>query len=189
VRTEGLSALSMREVARRAGVSHQAPYHHFADREAILAALCEEGFAQLLSEFRAAVEGVEGPVERLRETGRAYVRWALGHSAHFRIMFRPELVSLERFPDARGVAQEAFGFLVDRVGELVEAGVVPADQAEVVTMLVWSTVHGLATLLLDGPLPARGSDLEAEQAADRVIERMAMLLKGRRSARRSGPRS
>jgi AcrR family transcriptional regulator len=158
IATEGLAALSMREVARRAGVSHQAPYHHFGDREAILAALCDEGFRGLVEAFERAVQGVDGAEDRLAATGDAYLRWALGHPAHYRVMFRPELVALERFPDTQEVARRAWQVFADRVAELVEAGRLRADQAEAAALLVWSSVHGLATLLLDGPPPARSAD-------------------------------
>src|SRR5262245_54976951 len=86
LRTGGVGALSMREVARRAGVSHQAPYHHFADREAILAAIAEEGFSGLADALHRAREGATTTAERLKASGLAYVEFALSHPAHYRVM-------------------------------------------------------------------------------------------------------
>jgi AcrR family transcriptional regulator len=108
--SEGLAALSMREVARRSGLSHQAPYHYFADREAILAAVVEAGFRALESALAEHRE-TRPLAARLKRQGLAYVEFALRRPAHFRLMFRPELVNLEKFPAAQLAAQDAFAEL------------------------------------------------------------------------------
>jgi len=88
----GLDRLSMREVARKAGVSHQAPYHYFGDREAILAALAGEGFSRLgQSLVRAAADAGE-PGDAVVAMGKAYVDFAIRHPAHFQVMFRADAV-------------------------------------------------------------------------------------------------
>ena len=120
---QGLGSLSMREVARRAGVSHQAPYHHFEDRAAILAAICEEGFGELRRRMHAAQSPAPKDVSELLERcGVAYVAFARAFPAHFRIMFRPELVEMEKFPAAHCKAEEAFGELVHIVQKYVDLG-------------------------------------------------------------------
>src|SRR5205809_439421 len=92
VEEEGIGALSLREVARKAGVTHNAPYHHFPDRGALLAAIAEEGFGRLAQETAAARAAVpDDPLARLTACGQAYVRFAIASPAHFRVMFRPEL--------------------------------------------------------------------------------------------------
>src|SRR5689334_22188088 len=99
IEEQGLGALSMREVARRAGVSHQAPYYYFADRESILGAIAEQGFRMLgehVQRCRIAGAGVQATIVA---AGRAYIEFALAHPAHFRVMFRPELVLTERHPN------------------------------------------------------------------------------------------
>src|SRR5262245_16937436 len=93
---QGLAALSMREVARRAGVSHQAPYHHFQDREGILAAIALEGFTRLHEAMRRAAAQHTDPVERLNAIGGAYLTFASHNPGHFKIMFRSELVGVDR---------------------------------------------------------------------------------------------
>src|SRR5262245_4395879 len=82
----GLDRFSMREVARKAGVSHQAPYHYFADREAILAGIAGEGFAKLGRSLMRAAENVGGPAAAVEAMGRAYVEFAIGHPAYFQVM-------------------------------------------------------------------------------------------------------
>lgn len=147
---EGLEGFSMREVARRAGVSHQAPYHHFADREAILAALVAEGFERLAQRMDEAAARADGADARFHAIGRAYVGFALDHPAHFKLMFRSELVREDRHHRAQACAQSAFDVLV-RVVEQVSAQRRGAPDRALV-LAAWSLAHGLATLLLEGKL-------------------------------------
>ncbi|MDX2014920.1 MAG: TetR/AcrR family transcriptional regulator, partial [Myxococcaceae bacterium] len=104
---QGLAGLSMREVARRAGVSHQAPYHYFDDKAAIVAALVERGFG-LLADRMEAQAGAGTPAQKLERAGRAYVTFALEQPVYFRLMFRPELTDLKRFPTVEAAGARAF---------------------------------------------------------------------------------
>jgi AcrR family transcriptional regulator len=146
--TEGVGALSMREVARRAGVSHQAPYHHFADRAAILAAVAEEGFTILSNRMHEALAAPGDPMEGCF---LAYVRTAIEHPGHFRVMFRPELCTLDDHPSAREAGMRAFEALLQLARRVSRPD---ADEATISTMstMLWSQVHGMATLIIDGPL-------------------------------------
>jgi AcrR family transcriptional regulator len=149
----GLAGLSMREVARRAGVSHQAPYHYFDDKAAIVAALAERGF--LLLAERLEVASRAGPAaQRLVQTGRAYVTFALDEPVYFRLMFRPELTDLKRFPAVEAAGARAFGVLQRLVDETAGRRAGQAKKDALVSMH-WALAHGLATLLLDGPLGAQ----------------------------------
>ena len=153
----GPSALSMREVARRAGCTHQAPYHYFANREAILAALVCEGFDELADRLAVAHEGLGGVDLHavLVASGNAYVEFALRHPGVFRVMFRPDVCDPERFPEVVQAGQRARRELA----RLAKA--VMGDGAQVeAEVLIWSGVHGLASLLLDGPLAGEFSSME-----------------------------
>ncbi|MEY4514562.1 MAG: hypothetical protein RLZZ450_6684, partial [Pseudomonadota bacterium] len=176
--TEGLSALSMREVARRAGVSHQAPYNHFVDREAILGALAEEGFgvlaARIESERSRAASG--DTLGRLRACFHAYVEFACSNPAHFRLMFRPELVDLENCPGALAEGDRAFTYLTDGVRELLSAGLAAEPSVDAVTALVWSSAHGLACLLLDGPLARKMPNAQRDELISGVTEAFTALM-------------
>ena len=153
----GPSALSMREVARRAGCTHQAPYHYFANREAILAALVCEGFDELADRLAVAHDGL-GSADLhavLVASGNAYVEFALCHPGVFRVMFRPDVCDPERFPEVVQAGQRARRELA----RLAKA--VMGDGAQVeAEVLIWSGVHGLASLLLDGPLAGEFSSTE-----------------------------
>lgn len=149
---EGVGGLSLREVARRAGVSHQAPYHHFADREAILAAIAEEGFHKLHDRFAAAMHDLEtAPLEALDGGFAAYVGFACENPAHFRVMFRPELVPVHRHPSCAEAGERAYSYLTRAVEVLIRKGHY-RGAPEPLIALIWSTSHGLASLILDGPL-------------------------------------
>jgi AcrR family transcriptional regulator len=124
---EGLDALSLREVARRAGVSHNAPYRHFPDRDSLLVALVEEGFQMLLEALARRPR---------REMGEAYVDFALSHPQRFRLMFggRVKLAN----PDRR-----AYEGLKQSFADL-------GEDAQYAAAAAWGLVHGLSHLLLDG---------------------------------------
>lgn len=134
---QGIGALSLRETARRAGVSHNAPYRHFPDREALLAALAAEGFAMLGERLR----GKPG-----REMGEAYVRFALEQPQRFRLMFGGVL-PLAKYPELGTAAKAAHGALTSAFKDL--------PRPELAAAAAWSLVHGLSHLLLDGHFAAQ----------------------------------
>jgi AcrR family transcriptional regulator len=149
---KGLAGLSMREVARRAGVSHQAPYHYFADREAILAAVCERGFGMLHERIAAARTGCRSAGEQLERAALAYVGFAREQPAYFRMMFRPELVEHKKHELVVKSAEGAFQMLPEMVLECVREGLPIEPGVDALVMMTWSFVHGLACLLVDGSL-------------------------------------
>jgi AcrR family transcriptional regulator len=148
---EGLEALKLREVARRAGVSHNAPYRHFAEREALLAELAAEGFERLGAAQRKA-----GEAGGLRAMGEAYVRFALDHPQRFRLMFGGQ-ISIARHARLREVATRTFTGL----SGALSARVPEAHGARDASIAAWALVHGLALLLLGdriGPAAFQGRD-------------------------------
>jgi AcrR family transcriptional regulator len=150
LRERGPEALSLREVARRVGVSHAAPYHHFASREALLAALAGQAFEALdrtMAEAQAAAPAEPGP--QLVAVGMGYVLFALREPALFRLMIRPEFLAprREQPPGPEAACLGPYGRLQEAVGRLQGR---PADEESL--HLCWGAVHGLALLLLDGAL-------------------------------------
>ena len=148
----GIGALSLREVARKAGVSHNAPYHHFKDRGSLLAALVEAGFATLARQMVAGRAAAPDARARLEACGLAYIRFALASPARFKLMFRPELTG----PDAAAAVAEsstpALDTLTAAIVEAQAGGLAPAGDPKPLVLTCWAAVHGLASLLLDGPL-------------------------------------
>ncbi|WP_433603179.1 TetR/AcrR family transcriptional regulator [Nocardia sp. CA-135953] len=159
IETEGLAAVSLRRVAREAGVSTGAPYHHFADRSALLAALSTQGFRQLGSDLAAARAAAETPLQALTALAETYVRFSQENPGYFRLMFRPELSQPEKHPDAGAAGDAAFDVLADTITEAVAAGLLPADKADTLAVMWWSLAHGMASLWLDGQLEKRSIQL------------------------------
>ncbi|MFE6978435.1 TetR/AcrR family transcriptional regulator [Streptomyces sp. NPDC057682] len=158
IRTEGPAALSLRDLARRAGVSHAAPAHHFKDRAGLLTAVAAEGYTLFADALAEAPD--------LRERGVRYVRFAAEHPAHFQVMFRPDLY---RTDDPHLLAAK------DRATAELRAGVsaLPAptpEDARLTGIAAWSLAHGFATLLLSGNLDAAVGDTDAEAVFRRVAE-------------------
>ncbi|MDO3650633.1 TetR/AcrR family transcriptional regulator [Nocardia mangyaensis] len=159
IESEGLAAVSLRRVARQAGVSSGAPYHHFADRAALLSALSVDGFQRLAADLAAARAAAATPLAALTDLAAAYVRFSRDHPAQFRLMFRPELSQPEKHPDAHLAGDAAFEVLAESVAECVADGVLPADRAEILAIAWWSLAHGLASLWLDGQLDKRSEQM------------------------------
>lgn len=140
---EGAHGLSLRAVAAEAGLSRQAPYNHFADKQALLAELVAGGFARL-RERMLAVHGYPGGAETLADAAEAYIGFAQEAPALFRLMFSCELVDLSRFPDTQRMADAAYDSLRVIVAELA-----PAARVEELALAAWCLVHGYATLCLE----------------------------------------
>ena len=176
VEDQGAEALTLRAAARRAGVSQAAPYRHFADKQALLAAVAEEGFRALTDAMRrAAAAQAAGALARFRALGLAYVEFASTHPAHFRVMFGREVADRSAYPPLQAAALETFGLLVEAVAECQRAAFVRAGDPEALALSAWSTVHGLSALLVDGQLEAL-SEKGAAALAQGVTETLFLGL-------------
>ncbi len=164
----GVEGLSLRGVARRAGVSPGAPYNHFKDKQAILSELAQSRRAQAGHTIVAAAENERTPQAKLRALGAAYVKHALGHQAEFKLMFDGSLApylegKLEDVPMLsafRGIFYEANDQL-------------SAAELDVAAITAWSLIHGLAQLLIGGPLRELGRDPEQ---AGLLVEQVTLKL-------------
>jgi AcrR family transcriptional regulator len=147
INKSGLEALTLRAVGQRLGVSQAAPYRHFASKEALLAAVAADGFATLLEQVRRAMAAAgTGPVQRYEAIATAYMRFALAHRDHFRVMYGPRLDSEEvAVPERRA----AFALLTEAIEACQSAGLARPGPARVIAIEAWSYAHGLATLYLD----------------------------------------
>ena len=197
-REKGPDGVVLREVARRAGVSHNAAYRHFTDRDELLAAVSEYGMAELADAMAKRLKAVRAkdPVERarrrLREVGRAYVHFALGEPGLFEVAFsaaaHPETPVVEEVAPSsvvevrRSEAGEPrnhpvvepvetlgpYELLGRTLDELVEVGGIPAAHRPGADVVCWAGVHGFAKLHLDGPLQGTPAK-EREQQLDQML--------------------
>jgi AcrR family transcriptional regulator len=146
----GPDGLSFRQIAADAGVSHQAPYHHFGDRDAIFTEIGIIGFRMFAAELAAPARRGEDPDVAIRMLER-YVNFALTHSGYYRVMFRSDLCKIADSPELQRFADASFDALIDAVQSIVGARS-SVDEIRIVATTMWSAAHGLATLLIDGPL-------------------------------------
>jgi AcrR family transcriptional regulator len=154
IRDDGTAALTLRAVGARLGVSRTALYRHFADKSALLNAVSEDGFSRLADSLeRAWNDGGHG-ISGFEAQGRAYVRFALDNPSHYRVMFGV-WTSRERDNSAlRAAGARAFQLLVDALIELQREGIARReDPPDRMARYVWSAVHGIAMLGIDGRLP------------------------------------
>ncbi|MET9723254.1 TetR/AcrR family transcriptional regulator [Streptomyces zaomyceticus] len=149
IAAEGPGALSLRDLARRAGVSHAAPAHHFKDRTGLLTALAAEGYGLLAETLAAAPD--------LRERGVRYVRFAVEHPAHFQVMFQPALLRTDD-PDLLTAKERASAELRAGVAGLTDTG-----DARPAGIAAWSLAHGFATLLLTHNVTGAVGDRDPEE--------------------------
>jgi AcrR family transcriptional regulator len=176
VMEHGVRGVSFREVARRAGVSHQTPYHHFGDHTGILRAIADEGFASLRDHMQEAVDAAGAdPRARLEASGIAYVQFAAAHPGHFRVMFQQQLVGGLQDDDC-----PPQGRLVPEMVRGLAAAMPPEGgaghmDADTLALLCWATVHGLANLLVEGGLPD-GHGTLPEQLATHVVRSLGRIL-------------
>jgi AcrR family transcriptional regulator len=157
LRERGLEGFTLRECARRAGVSHAAPAHHFGDLSGLFAEFAAVGFARLqqtMQGYRAAAG--PDPVAQLHATGQAYIDFAIANPEHFRLMFRRDKLD-QHNARLQSAGEAAFGELRSALALAIGE----SDDADLTEkqLTAWSTVHGFATLLLEGQLaPFCGGD-------------------------------
>jgi len=148
----GANGFTLREVARRAGVSHNAPYRHFADREELLAAVASQGFLELNQAMLEEAGRQSNALDRLKHAGLAYVEFALRRPEHFTVMFDASVPKVQR-PDSPKYDEEAFATLLGLVKDCQDAGALPAGDLHQLALLAWSMVHGIAKLATAKRLP------------------------------------
>jgi len=169
IAASGPDGLSFRQIAADAGVSHQAPYHHFADRHAILGAIALVGFRKFVDDLTAPVRDDDDPDPAVRLAER-YVDFALAHKGYFRVMFRSDLCRMGESPELLDAADAAFGVLIEAVTGIVGPRA-SVDDVRTTATTMWSVAHGLATLLIDGPLEHKIGAVADRRALVRAVAR------------------
>jgi len=169
----GVATLSMRDLARRAGVSHAAPTHHFGDKAGLLTALATEGFDQLAKAMATSLLASNS----FLELGVTYIRFALTRRALFEVMFRPELYHPDD-PELLAARARSADVLYGAVSDLPDStlaarqpGAGPASpEVRTAGLAAWSMVHGFATLWLTGAFPDR--DLDPGEMARGILSQL-----------------
>ncbi len=150
---EGAGGLSLRKAATRAGVSHSAPYAHFADKQDLIAAISTEGFRRLLARLKQAGEHHPDAAARLVEVAWAYTQFARENTPLFKTMFSGILEKEQDYPEFVALSHENFLELVRLVRDCQAAGLLRRGPEERLALSLWSLVHGFVSLLLEGQIP------------------------------------
>lgn len=171
VARHGIDALNLRQLAAQAGVTAGAPYHHFANRKALLSAIAEQGFLRFEADLTAESSMARpDPGARLEALGLAYVRFAIAHPGYFRVMFHGDSSS----SGATQAGLRVFQLLRDTVVDCQGNGLAPAGDPAPFVLTAWSAVHGLATLWVDAALPFEG--LNPDRLAPEVGHLLVRML-------------
>ncbi len=152
LREEGFHGLTLRKTAARAGVSHSAPYRHFASKEALIAEISRIGFAELTERGKKYIARHRHAADRLKAYGFAYVEYAAENPTHFRIMFGQTELNPEEYPELKETGERSFNLLVELVVECQKADVFQGGNPYRLAAANWSYVHGMAHLLVDQKL-------------------------------------
>lgn len=148
---EGVGSLSLRKVAKKAGVSHSAPYAHFTDKQALIAAISTEGYRRIFERIEAAAEQYEGdPQKQLLEAGWAYLQFALDDPDHFKIALSGAVEQEKDYPALQEASRAGFSVIVRIIEACQAKGILVGGPADIVAVSLWSLVHGLASLVLEG---------------------------------------
>ena len=145
---------TLRQIARRAGVSHNAPYRHFRDKDDLLAAIAEQGFERLTAAIQSAAGKGQTPFEQLQSAGIAYIEFAQAQPEHFSVMFSIDLKE-NRHVSAKAAAEKCFAELVKLVAASRQVQSPRSVPPETAALVAWTQVHGIAVLALRGQLRFR----------------------------------
>lgn len=155
----GTAELTLRGIAKRAGVSHSAPYRHFSDKETLLAAVAREGFSLMLSEINLRLErATDDPLVRFTVCGLAYIDFAIHHPAHFRVMFAPSRKGVPVPEDLKPESSLFFHLFIGVVAECWNRKVLQGESPYRVALSAWAHVHGFSLLVIDGHLQGEALD-------------------------------
>jgi AcrR family transcriptional regulator len=182
---EGQPDFTLRDIARRVGVSAAAPYAHFTDKSSLLAAIATAGFIRLHTALEAAIGGDSDPAEQFLRMGSAYVRFGMEHPALYKLMFSTEELSArcDEFPELKAAGDAAFGVLTGALERMQRRGLLPAGDPQANALSVWAHVHGLTSLFITGHVECRSD--APPQPAQVVSSSLMMLLRGLRSPARA----
>ncbi len=165
---KGVSGFTLRQAARRAGVSSAAPYYHFRNKKELLRAMAGEGWRMMEKKFREVLEECQSPNDGMHAIGEAYIRFAVENTGYFRVMSRPDLY-IEKKGEKDDTGLHAFRMLQSTV--IGAMGGAEEDDPAVTRaiLLAWVMVHGFASLWIDG-------SLQASRLGDHGMEELMAML-------------
>ena len=152
IRSGGAEALTLRALAEAVGVSRTAPYRHFKDKADLLVAVAADGFARLQTTLQAVSTDASDGNDPFEDLGGAYVRFAVDNPAYYRLMYGREAIARREVPALQGAADAIYDEVVALIAARQASGNLRPDPPEALAYVAWATVHGLASLLVDGQM-------------------------------------
>ena len=176
IERENIVSLSLRGIARRLGVSHNAPYRHFPDKESLLVAIAEIGFRQLNQALQQALNGkANNCQEKLENIGVAYIRYAVANQTYYRVMFSDLQLICDKYPELDRISEQAFTVLLNAIEAGQEVKVFIAEDSRQLARVCWSLTHGVSMLAIDNQFTISSSDnydlLQLAQIATKTISK------------------
>lgn len=172
IEKENIVSLSLRGIARNLGVSHNAPYRHFPDKESLLIEIASRGFERLHQALqKASDEHTDSAQKRLEAIGVAYIEYAVQNQAYYRVMFCDRKKELQLCSALQEVAYKAFAVLLNAIKTGQAKEVFIEEKTEQLARVCWSLVHGVSMLAIDGQLMISDADsiLELAQIATKTV--------------------
>jgi AcrR family transcriptional regulator len=155
VKKEGTQALSLRKAARKAGVSHSAPYAHFKDKQALIAAISTHGLKQLYERLSQIAKKYDGlPLSQLHEVAWEYAKFGLTDPAYFKFIFSGSIEHEYDYPEFVEVSHRNFALVVDIIRKNQKIRIIKPENPELVALSVWSIVHGFINLAIEKQVPS-----------------------------------
>ena len=170
IERHGVAELSLRALGRSLGVSPRAPYRHFGTKEALLAAVAVEGYGMWTSFLAARLKGKKGPLESLRIAVESYVLFAVAHPAAFRVMYAPYATVEENAPELVHARAEGHARMLNVIRDAQNEGALREGDPMQAALGVWSMMHGLSVLLVEGQLDRYDRPVEAAKLSRLVAQ-------------------
>ncbi len=170
---QGMESVTLRALSERIGVSRTAPYRHFTDKAALLAAVAEEGFKRLYKRMQMVLQEFEvDTIGRFQKMGVAYIQFAVENPTHYRLMLSCEAEGQDIYPDLAVAGQKVFDLLVETIQQGQKNGRIKSGEPLDLAIIAWAMVHGLAALIIDEQIHAT-ADIE-----NLVVFAMRSLVEG-----------
>lgn len=174
----GFEAVSLREIARSAGFSHMAPYKHFKDKEALFAAIVQQGFEKLSADFLKIERAVFEPEKRYFQMGEAYIRFATKNPHQFKLMFSGFLENADDHPYVKEASDACFSYLLRLIEYCQFHKFIKKGPLEEISAFIWSHIHGFSCLWIEGCFEKVEKSLDQKNLDKFIHKQVAMTLKG-----------
>lgn len=173
VAAEGRQSVTIRELAKRLGVSRNAPYRHFTDKNELLCAVAEVAFYEFANVLKEARNhSGDTALQQLYKMGIAYLEFSQANGAIYKLMFNDPLISENKTPSLQQASDATFGVLLEMLKYCQQQGVINRQSEELQAMFVWSSIHGLSSILLDT------NDQKVANKQQKVASTLEMVLRG-----------